>query len=76
MKIFVAGATGAIGRPLIAQLLAQGHEVVAVTRSPERARPLAEQGIETVIRCSGCGGQWPTGYCRPDSGLRSKCDDL
>ncbi|MEH1851188.1 MAG: NAD-dependent epimerase/dehydratase family protein [Nostoc sp.] len=33
MKIFVAGATGAIGRPLITQLLAQGHEVAALTRS-------------------------------------------
>ncbi|MGP1383486.1 MAG: NAD(P)H-binding protein [Thainema sp.] len=47
MKIFVAGATGAIGCPLMTQLLAQGHEVVAVTRSPERARPLAEQGGES-----------------------------
>jgi len=44
MKIFVAGATGAISRPLIAQLLDLGHEVVALTRSPERARALAEQG--------------------------------
>ena len=49
MKIFVAGATGAIGRPLIAQLLAQGHDVVALTRSPEKARILAEQGVEPAI---------------------------
>jgi uncharacterized protein YbjT (DUF2867 family) len=44
MKIFVAGATGAIGRPLLAQLLARGHNVVALTRSPERAQSLVEQG--------------------------------
>lgn len=49
MKIFVAGATGAIGRPLIAQLLAQGHEVVALTRSLEKAQTLAEQGLELAI---------------------------
>ncbi|MHC5778191.1 NAD-dependent epimerase/dehydratase family protein [Nostoc sp.] len=49
MKIFVAGATGAIGRPLIAQLLGLGHDVVALTRSLERARTLAEQGVEPAI---------------------------
>ncbi|WP_375512242.1 NAD-dependent epimerase/dehydratase family protein [uncultured Nostoc sp.] len=49
MKIFVAGATGAIGRPLIAQLLVQGHEVVALTRSLEKAQTLAEQGVELAI---------------------------
>jgi nucleoside-diphosphate-sugar epimerase len=30
MKIFVAGGTGAIGRPLIAELLAKGHALVAL----------------------------------------------
>ncbi|MEH2406736.1 NAD-dependent epimerase/dehydratase family protein [Nostoc sp.] len=49
MKIFVAGATGAIGRLLIAQLLAQGHNVVALTRSLEKAQTLAEQGVESAI---------------------------
>jgi nucleoside-diphosphate-sugar epimerase len=49
MKIFVAGGTGAIGRPLIAKLLAKGHAVVALTRSPEKAQALVEQGIEPAI---------------------------
>ncbi|GAA6617136.1 NAD-dependent epimerase/dehydratase family protein [Scytonema sp. NUACC26] len=49
MKIFIAGATGAIGRPLIAQLLAKGYDVVALTRSTDRARTLAEQGIEPAL---------------------------
>lgn len=49
MKIFVAGGTGAIGRPLIAALLARGHAVVALTRSPEKAQALVEQGIEPAI---------------------------
>jgi nucleoside-diphosphate-sugar epimerase len=49
VKIFIAGGTGAIGRPLIAQLLANGHSIVAMTRSPEKAQALVEQGIEYAI---------------------------
>src|SRR5919202_1620288 len=49
MRIVVAGATGAIGRPLIAQLLAKGHDVIALTRSSEKAQTLAEQGVEPAI---------------------------
>jgi nucleoside-diphosphate-sugar epimerase len=49
MKVFIAGGTGAIGRPLIAELRAKGHEVVALTRSPEKARALQEQGIEPAL---------------------------
>jgi nucleoside-diphosphate-sugar epimerase len=49
MKIFIAGGTGAIGRPLIAKLLANGHTVVALTRSAEGAQALVERGIEPAI---------------------------
>lgn len=49
MKIFVAGGTGVIGRPLITKLLANGHAVVALTRSPEQAPALMERGIEPAI---------------------------
>jgi nucleoside-diphosphate-sugar epimerase len=49
MKIFVAGATGAIGRPLIAHLLARGHDVMALTRSFEKATTLMEQGVKPVV---------------------------
>jgi len=49
MKIFIAGGTGAIGRPLIAKLLSKGHTVVALTRSPEEAQSLVERGIEPAI---------------------------
>jgi NADPH:quinone reductase-like Zn-dependent oxidoreductase len=39
MKVLLAGASGAIGMPLIARLRAAGHEVLALCRSPEgRAR--------------------------------------
>ncbi len=49
MRVFIAGGTGVIGRPLIAELLARGHAVVALTRSPEKAEALAEQGVEPAI---------------------------
>src|SRR6185369_16618103 len=49
MKIFVAGGTGSIGRPLIAALRAKGHAIVALTRSQEKAQALAKQGVEPAI---------------------------
>ena len=49
MKIFLAGGTGAIGRPLIAELRARGHVLVGLTRSPEKAQALVEHGVEPVI---------------------------
>lgn len=49
MKIFVAGGTGAIGRPLTERLLARGHAVVALTHSSEKAPELLKQGIEPAI---------------------------
>ena len=49
MKIFVAGGTGAIGRPLIAELLVKGHALVVLTRSSEKAQALAEHGIEPAV---------------------------
>jgi nucleoside-diphosphate-sugar epimerase len=49
MRVFVAGATGAIGRPLIPRLLEAGHEVTALARTPEKARALEEQGVETAL---------------------------
>jgi nucleoside-diphosphate-sugar epimerase len=49
MRVFVAGATGAIGRPLVPRLLAAGHEVTGMTRSPERAEALRAAGAEAVV---------------------------
>mgnify|MGYP002398537455 CR=1 FL=1 len=46
MKYFVTGATGFIGGALARSLVARGHEVVALVRSPEKARDLAALGIE------------------------------
>src|SRR6185295_2953563 len=49
VKIFVAGGTGAIGRPLIAELLAKGHALVVLTRSQDKARALVDHGIEPAV---------------------------
>lgn len=44
MKIFVAGASGAIGQPLIAELVRRGHTVTGMTHSERGARLLADIG--------------------------------
>ena len=49
MKVFLAGATGVIGRPLTAQLLAAKHEVVVMTRSDQRAADLRKQGATAIV---------------------------
>jgi nucleoside-diphosphate-sugar epimerase len=49
MRVFVAGASGAIGEPLIAELLKHGHSVTGMTTSEARARKLEEQGAEAAI---------------------------
>ena len=49
MRVFVAGATGAIGRPLVRMLLEAGHEVTGMTRSEERARALREAGAGAAV---------------------------
>lgn len=49
MKVFLAGASGAIGRRLLPRLLTAGHEVVALARSPERAAALEAAGARIAI---------------------------
>ena len=49
MKVFVAGATGALGSRLVAQLVERGHQVVGTSRSRARSRPLVAQGAEPVV---------------------------
>ncbi len=49
MRVFVAGATGAIGRQLVPRLVARGHEVVGMTRSESKQAMLYELGAVPVI---------------------------
>jgi nucleoside-diphosphate-sugar epimerase len=49
MRVFVAGATGAIGRQLVPLLVAAGHEVHGMTRSQSKRAMLAEMGAVPVV---------------------------
>ncbi|HEY6342734.1 MAG TPA: NAD(P)-dependent oxidoreductase [Bryobacteraceae bacterium] len=49
MKVLVAGATGAIGKPLIPALLTAGHEVVGIATSESGRAALKQTGAEGVI---------------------------
>jgi nucleoside-diphosphate-sugar epimerase len=49
MRIFLAGATGAIGRRLLPLLRRAGHEVTGMTRSETRAEELRAEGVEPVV---------------------------
>jgi 2-alkyl-3-oxoalkanoate reductase len=49
MKVFVAGATGALGRQLVPQLVARGHEVVGMTRSGSKQDLLRSLGARAVV---------------------------
>jgi len=49
MRVLLAGASGAIGTPLTRQLIAAGHEVVGITRSPANAERLRTASAEAVV---------------------------
>jgi nucleoside-diphosphate-sugar epimerase len=49
MRILIAGATGAIGRPLVCRLRADQHEVFALARSLGSTAALKQIGAETII---------------------------
>jgi len=49
MRVLLAGATGAIGRPLIRGLKQHGHSAFGLVRSSESARMLTEMGAEALI---------------------------
>jgi nucleoside-diphosphate-sugar epimerase len=49
MRVFVTGATGALGRHLVPGLVAAGHEVTATTRTPGKVAQLRAAGTEPVV---------------------------
>jgi 2-alkyl-3-oxoalkanoate reductase len=49
VNVFVAGASGAVGRPLVRRLVEAGHEVLGTTRSPEKAEQLRTLGAKTAV---------------------------
>src|SRR4029453_9094065 len=49
MRVFVAGANGAIGMPLTRQLLARGHHVIGLIRNPAGVAGLHELGAQPIV---------------------------
>ena len=59
MRILIAGATGAIGRPSVRRLRANQHEVFALTRSPDAATASKEiegQGVYSFVHIDDAAG--------------------
>ena len=59
MKLFVTGATGAIGRHAVPALVAAGHQVTGVARSDAKAAWLHEQGADSARVSIFDRGRWP-----------------
>jgi 2-alkyl-3-oxoalkanoate reductase len=49
VRVFVAGATGAVGRPLVPKLVAAGHEVTGMTRSESKTEDVRRAGARAVV---------------------------
>ena len=61
MRVFVVGASGAIGEPMIAELLKQGHTVVGMRSSEARAKNLESQGVTSLPKELGGMPQYAAG---------------
>ncbi|MGH7619155.1 MAG: SDR family oxidoreductase, partial [Gemmatimonadaceae bacterium] len=48
MRILITGATGVIGRRVVPMLVAAGHHVTAVVRSPEKRAAMAHTGASAI----------------------------
>jgi nucleoside-diphosphate-sugar epimerase len=49
MRVFVAGATGAVGQRLLPVLISAGHSVVGLTRTPGKARMIERLGAQPIV---------------------------
>ena len=49
MRVFVAGGTGVVGRRLVPQLVARGHQVTATTTSPAKLGLLGQLGADAIV---------------------------
>ena len=87
MNVFVAGASGTIGMPLVRALVAAGHRVTALTRSPEKqaalrsvgATPAVADALDADALMRAVGGAQPDVVIHqltnlPKSGIRSARD--
>src|SRR5919198_6235030 len=49
MRVFVLGASGAVGTRLVPQLIARGHKVIGTCRSPDKGEDIRALGAEPVV---------------------------
>jgi 2-alkyl-3-oxoalkanoate reductase len=49
MRVFVAGASGVVGRRLVPKLVERGHQVTGSTRTPVKAEAIRAQGAEAAV---------------------------
>jgi len=49
MKVLIAGATGALGIPLVRVLKGSGHEVIGITRTPGKSTRLEGLGAQPIV---------------------------
>jgi nucleoside-diphosphate-sugar epimerase len=49
MKVLIAGATGALGVPLVRALIARGHQVLGITRTPRKSSLLTTLGSQPIV---------------------------
>jgi len=49
MKVLIAGATGALGVPLVRALIASGHQVLGITRTPGKSSVLTTLGAQPIV---------------------------
>ncbi|MEU7690719.1 NAD-dependent epimerase/dehydratase family protein [Microbispora hainanensis] len=65
MKIFIAGASGAIGTHLVTRLVARGHQVVGTTRSQAKTGPLRALAPNRSSSTRSIPTRWPTRWPGP-----------
>ena len=64
MRIFIAGATGVLGRNLIPKLLNHGHSVIGTSSTKARLRELQQLGADAVLM-NGIDRDWGQQLSRP-----------
>ncbi len=74
MKVFVAGATGAIDRPPISQLITAGYHVVGMTRSSLEAKPLLRVSIKETLQTQDADAVYYAALLRGASNVKAKCE--
>ena len=75
MRVFVTGGTGLIGRRIVARVRERGDDVVALSRSSESAKKLAD-GVVAVVGDPSMPGDWLGELSRCDAVIHLACESI